>query len=151
MTWRVWAAIAKAHTGADGARLAFSGKSIYEKENSDFKPGTLGRSKGSSGYLPGSWPPNLPAFAQRATGDTSAVSFLRVCHPMYLQAWSKLVGTATSASGQATWWWWWWWWWWTVINTKTAEILHKSHDLYKIDGLVTCECEDGVDGDVPRE
>ena len=23
------------------------------------------------------------------------------------QAWSKLVGTATSASGQATWWWWW--------------------------------------------
>ena len=24
------------------------------------------------------------------------------------QAWSKLVGTATSASGQATWWWWYW-------------------------------------------
>jgi len=24
------------------------------------------------------------------------------------QAWSKLVGTATSSSGQATWWWWWW-------------------------------------------
>jgi len=23
------------------------------------------------------------------------------------QAWSKLVGTATSTSGQATWWWWW--------------------------------------------
>ena len=47
-----------------------------EKENSDFKPGVLGRSKGSSGYPPGSWPPNLPTFAQRATGDTSAVSFL---------------------------------------------------------------------------
>ena len=25
------------------------------------------------------------------------------------QAWSKLVRTATSSSGQATWWWWWWW------------------------------------------
>jgi len=24
-----------------------------------------------------------------------------------VQAWSKLVGTATSATGQATWWWWW--------------------------------------------
>jgi len=47
-----------------------------EKENSDFKPGALGRSKGSSGYPPGSWPPNLPAFVQRATGDTSAVSCL---------------------------------------------------------------------------
>ena len=23
------------------------------------------------------------------------------------QAWSKLVGTATSTTGQATWWWWW--------------------------------------------
>ena len=24
------------------------------------------------------------------------------------QAWSKLVRTSTSSSGQATWWWWWW-------------------------------------------
>ena len=37
----------------------------------------------------------------------------------------------------------------TVINMKIAEILHKSNDLYDVDGLVTCERQDGVDGDVP--
>ena len=37
----------------------------------------------------------------------------------------------------------------TVINMKIAEMMHKSNDLYNVDGLITCECQDGVDGDVP--
>jgi len=47
------------------------------------------------------------------------------------QAWSKLVRTATSSSGQATWWWWWWWW--ARMATKSCHcgaftfIVHIRH------------------------
>jgi len=38
------------------------------------------------------------------------------------QAWSMLVGTATSIAGQATWWWWWWWW---VHTDITHKLIHR--------------------------
>jgi len=52
----------------------------------------LGRPKSDSRLLYGFWPPNLPAFAWRATGDIS-VEVFSMSEP---SAWRSLVETATS-------------------------------------------------------